>query len=170
LRDNQQDVSGVDLTDEDFESWARPVVEAAAERARGAIPSAQHPTVGSEGSARSVRRGYIARYVHFVHPEYQDKLALWLFAVPAGHPYNVSRSEANLGIGIKHDADTELDEVAWTLRLSPAGFRWRPHLDHQYAGFRIYLPADLKRAQGSQAEGLADRALRASRRAQLLAE
>jgi hypothetical protein len=77
-------------SDEAYEDWARPIIEGAADRVRAAIPEEQHPTVGSEGSARSARRGYIARYVHFRHWEYPANLALWLYAVPAGHEYNVS--------------------------------------------------------------------------------
>ena len=157
-------------SDEAFEAWARPIILAAADRVRSEIPADQAPTVGSEGSARSARRGYIARYVHFRYWAYPANLALWLFAVPAGHEYNVTRSTDNLGIGIKHDASDELDEAAWSLRVNPAGFRWRSHLDQQYAGFRIFLPADVDAESKTVIDILVDRALRATRRARLLAD
>ena len=51
-----------------------------------------------------------------------------------------------IGIGLKHDANEELDPGAWRFRLQGSRFRWRKHCDARYAGFRLIESADALRA------------------------
>ena len=152
-----------------FTAWGREVVRAAAELLVGRIPESQQPRVGSPGDVRTAPLGYAARYVHFTNPDFPESLAVWLFAVVAGHPYGFPGPEDRLAVGLKHDADEELDVDRWRLRLGPTPFTWRSHVDRRYAGYRLTLDARLDVPAPAAAAALADAAERALARARLLA-
>jgi hypothetical protein len=145
-------------TTEDFLAWGRAVVNATASRLEEAIAGAQR---GSE----SHLDGYEALYVHFRDAKVPQPLAVWIYAAREGSANNVSGYRDAIGIGVKRDADEELNEGAWAFRaLSP--LRWRRHIDSRYEGYRWLRNADeLPRDADQAAADIADRVLATLRRA-----
>ncbi|MGZ4200725.1 MAG: hypothetical protein ACXVRH_01570 [Thermoleophilaceae bacterium] len=141
----------------DFLVWGREVVNEAAARLEQSIPGAAR---GSE----SHLDGYEALYVHFRDAHLPQDLAVWLYAAREGSANNVAGFRDAIGVGLKHNADAELDVDAWSFRrLTP--FAWRRHVDTRYEGFRWLqnadqLPSDSKQA----AAAIVERVLRALQR------
>jgi hypothetical protein len=116
-----------------FLTWGRRVINACASQLEATIAEAAR---GSE----SHLAGYEAIYVHFKDAKVPQPLAVWLFAAEEGTPNNFAGQPDIIGIGLKHDADAELDRDAWRFRpLTP--FSWRTHIDDRYAGMRWLRPA-----------------------------
>jgi hypothetical protein len=140
-----------------FLAWGRSVVNAAAADLEAAIPGASR---GSE----SHLAGYEALYVHFQDAKLPQRLAIWLFAAEEGTPNNFPGQRDIIGVGLKHDADAELERSAWRLRpLTP--FSWRTHIDDRYAGMRWLQPAhDLDSDAQGAGRQLTERILIALRR------
>jgi hypothetical protein len=127
----------------DFEAWGRAVVERAAAVILAAIPNAQLPEPGQTARAVSAGRGYISRYAHFRHPAYPAQRAVWLFAVPAGHPYDFKPPHNRVGAGLMQDPNTELSPSRFAAGMTRSGaFTWRSHIDARYAGYRLALTVD----------------------------
>ena len=139
-----------------FLDRGREIIDATAAQLEAAIP-------GARRGNRSRLPGYEAVYVHFRDAELPQSLALWLFAAESGTPNSVPGARDSVGVGIKHDADEELDAGAWRFRrLTP--FAWREHVDAQFAGFRWLLPADdLDEDPAAAATAIAERVLRTLR-------
>jgi len=154
----------------DLERWGRPVVDGAAETILAAIPAVQQPSVGGPGRSISAGRGYVARYVHFRRPDYPAQLAIWLFVVPPGHPYNIGGPKNRAGAGLMQDPKTELDESPFAAGLSRAApFRWRRHNNADYAGYRLALDIDPDQESADDvAARLANAVLRGLGRASLI--
>lgn len=120
---------------EDFLAWGRLVVNATATLLEGEVP-------GARRKAESRLKGYEALYVHFRDAKLQQDLAVWLFAACDGAANNVRGYRDAIGVGLKHDADRELNAGAWTFRpLGP--FTWKKHIDGRYEGYRWLRDARL---------------------------
>jgi hypothetical protein len=119
---------------EDFLAWGRSVVNATAANLEAEIP-------GAARKAESHLKGYEAIYVHFRDAKMPQDLAVWLFAVREGTANNVRGFRDAIGVALKHDANTELDQGAWSFRpLSP--FTWKRQIDGRYEGYRWLRNAD----------------------------
>lgn len=151
----------LDVT-QDFLAWGRLVVNEAAVRLEGEIADAHR-------GAESHLKGYEARYVHFRDAKLPQHLAVWLFAVAEGTANNVRDGHDAIGVGLKHDADGELDQGAWRFRrLGP--FTWQTQIDARYAGFRWMRNADtLPPDPAAAADEIAEQVLRTLRRADAVA-
>lgn len=111
-----------------FLSWGITVVDAVATLLEAEIPD------GRRGN-RSSLPDYEAVYVHFRDAKIPQSLAVWLYATREGAAYNVGGRTDVIGIGLKHDANDELDRGAWRFRpLTP--FSWSKHIDQRWEGFR----------------------------------
>ena len=134
------------------------MVDAIADRLETEIP-------GAWRGWASHLAGYEALYVHFHDAKLPQELAVWLFAVKAGTANNVPRLPDAIGVGLKHDADNELDRASWRLRpLTPLS--WRTHVDDRYEGFRWLRDAgDLPHGVDAVADEIASRVLVVLRRA-----
>ena len=147
----------------DFPAWSRAVIRAAATELETEIPGAQR------GTERRLR-GQLALHVHFTDARLPQTLAIWLYGAEEGTAYNVPGHGNAIGVGLKYDADEELDRGAWKLRpISP--FTWRVHVDPRFQGYRWLrpeseLPADPVEA-GHQ---IAERVLTTLRRAAAVAD
>lgn len=119
-----------------FRGWARQVVDATTDRLIESIPGA------SAGTPSSLRSGYEARYVHFTDHEIPQPLCVWVYSSLAGGDNNFRGTGDVIGVGLKHDADDELDPGEWRFRLQGSRFRWRKHCDDRYAGFRLIEAAE----------------------------
>jgi hypothetical protein len=120
---------------------------------------------GAARGAESHLDGYEAIYVHFRDARLPQSLAVWLFAAREKSANNVPGFRDAIGVGLKHDADDELNADAWSFRpLTP--FAWRRHVDGRYEGFRWLKNAD-ELPPGPEPAGaeVADRVLRTLRRA-----
>jgi hypothetical protein len=147
---------------EDFLAWGRLVVNATATRLESEIP-------GAARKAESHLKGYEALYVHFRDAKMPQDLAVWLFAAREGTANNVRGFRDAIGVGIKHDADVELDQGAWSFRpLSP--FTWKRHIDGRYEGYRWLRNADaLPPDPDAAAAEVVEQVLRTLRRAEAVA-
>jgi hypothetical protein len=154
----------------DFEAWGRAVVERAAALIVAAIPAAQRPESGKTARAVSAGRGYISRYVHFRHPAHPVQRAVWLFAVPAGHPHDFTPPHDRVGAGLMQDANTELDASRFAAGMTRSGaFTWKSHIDARCEGYRLALRVDPDADEvESVATELAAQVLHSLRRAGLI--
>lgn len=143
---------------EDFPGWSRAVIRAAAADLEAEIPGAQR------GKERRVR-GQLALYVHFTDARLPQTLAIWLYGAEEGSAYNVPGSGDTIGVGLKYDADEELDRGAWKLRpIAP--FNWRVHIDERSQGYRWLRPESELPADPAEAgHQIAARVLMTLRRA-----
>ena len=147
----------------DFAGWSRAVIRVAATELEAEIP-------GAHRGKESRLRGQLALYVHFTDARLPQTLAIWLYGAEEGSAYNVPGYGNTIGVGLKYDADEELDRGAWKLRpISP--FTWRVHVDARFQGYRWLrpeseLPADPNEA-GLQ---IAERVLMTLRRAAAVAD
>jgi hypothetical protein len=144
---------------DDFLAWGRLVVNATATALESEIP-------GAARKAESHLKGYEALYVHFRDAKMPEDLAIWLFAAREGTPNSVRGFRDAIGVGLKHDANVELDQGAWSFRpLSP--FTWKRHLGARNEGFRWLRNADaLPTDPDAAAAEVADQVLRTLRRAE----
>jgi hypothetical protein len=127
----------------DYEAWGRVVVEHAAALIVAEIADAQGPETSQTARAVSAGRDYISRYVHFRHPDMPSRRAVWLFAVPAGHPYDFAPPHDRVGAGLMQDANTELSSSRFAAGMTRSGaFTWKTHLDARYEGYRLALKVD----------------------------
>jgi hypothetical protein len=147
--------------DDDFLRWGRLVIDGIAERLERAIPGAKR---GNE----SRRRGYEAVYVHLRDHKIPGRVAVWLYAADAGSANSVRGARDAIGIGIKQNADAELDPGAFRFRrLAP--WRWQTQVDERYEGFRWLRNADeLPADAGEAAEELAERVMRTLKAAEIV--
>ena len=154
----------------EFEAWGRAVVERAAALILSEIPAAQRPETGKTARAVSAGRGYISRYVHFRHPGHPAQRAVWLFAVPAGHPYDFSPPHDRVGAGLMQDPNAELSQSRFAAGLTRSGaFTWRSHIDARYEGYRLDVRVDpAADAPERIAKELATQVLHGLRRAGLI--
>jgi len=144
-----------------FLAWGRNVIDRTADRLEQEIP----------GAARGTERhlpDYEAIYVHFADARIPQQLALWLYAAPASAPYNVRGYPDVIGVGLKHDADEELERGQWKLRpLAP--FTWRTHIDDRWEGYRWLRRADeLSEDPALAADEIAERVLGTLRRSSMV--
>jgi hypothetical protein len=147
----------------DFASWSRAVIRAAATALESEIP-------GSRRGKESRLRGQLALYVHFTDARLPQTLAIWLYAAEHGSAYNVRGYGNAIGVGLKYDADEELDRGAWKLRpISP--FTWRVHVDERFQGYRWLRPeSELPTDPNEAALQIAERVLMTLRRAAAVAD
>jgi hypothetical protein len=124
-----------------FRTWARAVVDNTAARLIEVIDDAR------AGSPSSLTAGYEAVYVHFSDAAVPQRLCVWIYSTLARGDNNFAGYGDIIGVGLKHDADEELDPGAWRFRLQGSRFRWRKHCDARYEGFRLIESADALRAQ-----------------------
>ena len=127
----------------EYEAWGRAVVDRAAELLVAEIPAEQRPEPGK--SARRVLggRGYVSRHVEFLRPDQPAQRAVWLFAVPAGHPYDFRPPHDRVGAGLLHDAKTELSSSRFAAGMQRSGnFTWKVHLDARHEGYRLGIKVD----------------------------
>jgi hypothetical protein len=152
----------VPIVSEDFLAWGRLVVNATATALEGEIP-------GAARKAESHLKGYEGLYVHFRDAKMPQDLAVWLFAAREGTANNVRGFKDAIGVGLKHDADQELDQGAWSFRpLSP--FTWKRQIDGRYEGYRWLRNADaLPPDPEAAAEEVAGQVMRTLRRAAAVA-
>ena len=155
----------------EYEAWGRAVVDRAAELLLAEIPAEQRAEPGK--SARRVLggRGYISRHVVFLRPDQPAQLAVWLFAVPAGHPYDFAPPHDRVGAGLLQDATNELSSSRFAAGMARSGaFTWKVHLDSRYEGYRFAIKVDATtEAPEDVASDLASQVLHSLRRAELLA-
>jgi hypothetical protein len=131
------------LSDVEFESWGKLVVEGAAGLVLAAIPAAQKPEPGKTARRSLGGTGYISRHLLFVQPDGLAPRALWLFAVPAGHAYDFRPPHDRVGAGLLHDASTELSSSRFAAGMTRSGaFTWKVHLDARHEGYRLALKVD----------------------------
>jgi hypothetical protein len=154
----------------EFEAWGRGVVERASELILAEIPPAQDPETSKTSRAVRAGRGYISRYVHFRRPDQPAQRAVWLFAVPAGHPYDFAPPHDRVGAGLMQDADNELSSSRFAAGMTRSGaFTWKTHLDARYEGYRLALRVDPETDTTERvATDLATQVLHGLRRAGLL--
>jgi hypothetical protein len=119
------------------------VVERAAELVLAAIPEAQKPEPGKTARRSLAGTAYISRHILFVQPDGLAPRALWLFAVPAGHPYDFRPPHDRVGAGLMHDASTELSTSRFAAGMTRSGnFTWKVHLDARHEGYRLGIKVD----------------------------
>ena len=149
--------------DDEFLRWGRAVIDGVADRLEQAIPGAKR---GNE----SHRRDYEAVYVHMRDQKIPGRVAVWLYAARAGSANSVRGSRDAIGIGLKQNADAELDPGAFRFRrLAP--WRWQTQVDERYEGFRWLRNADeLPADPGEAAAELAERIIRTLRAAEIAAQ
>lgn len=137
------------------------MVNSVADRLERSIPAAKR---GNE----SHLSGYEALYVHFADQKVPGPIAVWIFAARAGSANNVRGCRDAIGIGLKRDADVELDPGAFRFRrLAP--WRWQKHVDERYEGFRWLRNADeLPVGSDDAAAQLAERVIRTLKAAEIL--
>jgi hypothetical protein len=147
--------------DQDFLRWGRAVIDGVADRLERAIPDAKRGT-------DTRRRDVEAVYVHFHDRKVPGRIAVWLYAAPAGSANSVRGYRDAIGIGLKQNADEELDPGAFRFRrLTP--WRWQTHVDERYAGVRWLRNADeLPAGPDAAADELAERLLRTLRTAEIV--
>lgn len=123
-----------------FKAWARAVVDETAARLISEIDGAH------AGPPKSLKAAdYEAAFVHFSDAHLPQALCVWIFATRAGGSKNFPHGGDIIGVGLKQDADEELDKGAWRFRLQGSRFRWREHNNARYEGFRLIEPADALR-------------------------
>jgi hypothetical protein len=143
---------------DEFLRWGRSVIDAAAALLEAEIP-------GSRRGRRSSLRDREALYVHFQDAHLPQPLAVWLYATGEGAAYNVRGGKDVIGVGLKHDADDELDRVVWKFRRLGL-FTWRTHVDERREGLRWLCDAtDLPEDPRGAGAEVAGRVLAALRRA-----
>ncbi len=148
---------------EPFDPWAKTVVHAAASLLASEIPGAVRGRTRKLGDCEAV-------YVHFQDAHLPQMMAVWLYAAREGTAHNVRGHGDVIGVGLKHDADEELDRAVWKFRRLSL-FTWQHHIDDRYEGLRWMrragdLPDD---AQAASVEIVA-RVLVALRRAGAVAD
>jgi hypothetical protein len=127
----------------DFEPWGMIAVERAAELVLAAIPPEQDPKPGKTARRSLASTGYISRHIGFLQPDRLAPRVLWLFAVPAGHPYDFRPPHTRLGAGLLHDATTELSSSRFAAGMTRSGgFAWKMHLEPRHEGYRLGLKVD----------------------------
>jgi hypothetical protein len=144
-----------------FLTWGRHVIDGTADRLEREIP---HCTRGNERHLPDLE----AIYVHFPDARIPQRLALWLYAAPAGAPFSVRGYPDAIGVGLKHDADEELVRGEWKLRpIAP--FAWRMHIDDRWEGYRwLRRAAELPEDPAAAADEIAERVLGTLRRASIM--
>jgi len=154
----------------EFEAWGRAVVDRAAALILAEIPAAQRPETGKTARAVSAGRGYLSRYVHFLHPGHPAQRAVWLFAVPAGHPFDFRPPHDRVGAGLLQDANSELSASRFAAGMTRSGaFTWRSHIDARCEGYRLDVRVDpVADAPERVATELAGQVLHGLRRAGLI--
>src|SRR3954449_5069950 len=154
----------------EFEAWAKLAVERAAERVLAAIPPEQKPEPGKTARRSLAGTGYISRHILFVQPDGLAPRALWLFAVPAGHPYDFRPAHDRLGAGLLHDPKTELSSSRFAAGMTRSGaFAWKLHLDTRHEAYRLALKVDPDHRDAEAAGGeLAEQVLHSFARIGLL--
>ena len=126
-----------------METWGKEVVERAAELVLAEIPAAQQPEPGKTARRSLGGVGFISRHILFLQPDRLAPRALWLFAVPAGHPYDFRPPHTRLGAGLMHDASTELSSSRFAAGMTRSGgFAWKMHLAPRHEGYRLALKVD----------------------------
>jgi hypothetical protein len=150
-------------TNEDFLPWGRAVIDGVADRLEQAIPDARRGT-------DTHRRDIEGAYVHLHDAKVPGRIAVWLYAARAGSAYSVRGYRDAIGIGLKQNADAELDPGAFRFRrLTP--WRWQTHIDERYKGIRWLRNADeLPADSAAAADELAERLLRTLRTAEIVAQ
>jgi hypothetical protein len=128
---------------ESFLQWGRTVVNATATVLEAEIPSARR-------GKPSTLPGYEALYVYFQDTHVPQQLAVWLYATREGAPYNVRGGKDVIAVGLKHDADIELDRRAWKFRRLSL-FTWRKHVDETVG--RLPLALQCPRSPARPASG-----------------
>jgi hypothetical protein len=148
-------------SDDDFFRWGRVVINSVADRLEHSIPAAKR---GSE----SHLGGYEALYVHLSDQKVPGRIAVWLYAAQEGSANNIRGYRDAIGIGLKQDADVELDPGAFRFRrLAP--WRWQRHVDERYEGFRWLRNVDeLPSGSDEAAEQLAERVIRTLKGAEII--
>lgn len=133
------------------------------------LPGDVTPTLGGRGTGLSTGPVYESRYVELVTKQH-GTLAVWLFAVLAGHRYNDSRLRDRLGAGLMRDADTVLAQSALGPRSlqPPGGFKWRKP-GPEWESYLLYIDAHPDADPSDEGQRLAEAALGGLRRAKLLA-
>jgi hypothetical protein len=130
----------------EFEAWGKAVVDRAAELVLAALPAAQKPEPGKTARRSLAGTGYISRHVLFLQPDGLAPRALWLYAVPAGHPFDFRPPHDRVGAGLMHDAKTELSSSRFAAGMTRSGaFTWKVHLDARHEGYRLALKVDPER-------------------------
>ena len=147
----------------DFGGWSREVIRAAATELETEIP-------GAHRAKERRLRGHMALYVHFTDARIPQTLAIWLYATESGASSNVPGYGDAIGVGLKYDADEELDRGAWKLRpISP--FSWRVHIDERVQGYRwLRDVSDLPTDPSAAGQQIAERVLATLRRAAAVPE
>jgi hypothetical protein len=147
--------------DEDFLRWGRAVIDGVADRLERAIPDAKRRTDTHRRDVESV-------YVHLHDRKVPGRLAVWLYAARAGSANSVRGYRDAIGVGLKQNADAELDPGAFRFRrLMP--WRWQTHIDERYEGIRWLRNADELPADSDEAaDELAERLLRTLRSAEIV--
>ena len=146
------------------------MVERAAELIRAGIPAAQLPEVTQPKRAVRAGRAAVSCHVTFRHPDQPAERAVWLFAVPAGHGYDLKPPHDRVGAGLKQDPDNELSSSRFAagLNRTPA-FAWKTHVDARYEGYRLAIKVDADTADPERrADELAAELLRNLRLAGLI--
>jgi hypothetical protein len=154
----------------DFEDWGKVAVTRAAELVLAALPAEQDPEPGKTARRSLAGTGYISRHILFLQPDRLAPRALWLYAVPAGHPYDFRPPHARLGAGLMHDAANELSSSRFAAGMQRSGaFTWKVHLDARHEGYRLAIKVEPD-AQEPEAAGeeLAEQVLSSLRRIGLI--
>jgi hypothetical protein len=144
---------------DDFLQWGRAVVDAAATLVEAEIP-------GARRGRRRRLKDCEEVYVHFQDVHLPQPMALWLYATPEGAARNVRGAKDVIAVGLKHDADEELDRPTWKFRRLGL-FTWREHIDARHGeGFRwLCGPSELPEDPQAASREVARRVLAALRRA-----
>ncbi len=154
----------------EFEDWGKIAVTHAAELILAALPAEQDPEPGKTARRSLAGTGYISRHILFLQPDRLAPRALWLYAVPAGHPYDFRPPHTRLGAGLMHDAANELSSSRFAAGMQRSGaFTWKVHLDARHEGYRLAIKVDPD-TQPPQAAGdeLAEQVLSSLRRIGLI--
>jgi hypothetical protein len=151
----------------EFEAWGKTAVERAVAVVGAELPAA---TVAEKGRVRMARQGYVGRWVHFRHPGMPEDRVVWLYAVPAGHPYDFKPVHARLGAGLLQDVENELDRSRFAAGLNNAfAWSWKTHVDDRWEGWRLAVKVEPDEDDAAaRGEELAAEVLRGLRQARLL--
>jgi hypothetical protein len=117
----------MDAGADEFEAWARRAVQ------RASVTVLRHlrevgvaAEAGGEGGPKSTGAGYRSHYVMWVSTKL-GPLAVWLYAVPAGHEYGTSTGHAQTAAGLMYHSNraVEKDVLSYGRLGTGNTFRWR---------------------------------------------
>src|SRR3954452_1811489 len=100
-------INGGPLASRRMEAWGKQAIDRAAALILDAIPQDQSPEPGKTAKRSLAGTAYVSRHILFLQPDRLAPRALWLYAVPAGDPYDFRPPDTRLGPGLLDDAGTQ---------------------------------------------------------------